>query len=121
MSLVDQIRQATVGAQIVIEERLVDVNGVQVKVVPTTVGNRSKIQKKAVTGYDKNGEPEIDSALFQCLLVIECTVCPESGNKIFTEADIPVFLKQPTGGWFDRLAEGIVASASASVEEAEGN
>lgn len=103
----DLIRSLTVGAKknFAKKEFTYEYNGKECKVEfrELTVKRTRVLQKKAtvVTKYtdDKGKErekSELDGELFMFYLIIEMTYDPETGEKVFTEEDLPAILEMPS-------------------------
>ncbi len=119
---VDALRAATLGKThqfktIKVTHEAEGQDPITVKIKQPTVKQRNDIIKRCRNG--KGPEAQVDEMEFLIQTVIELVLDPESGKKIFTQADRAVLLEQPSGGFIDTF--GTAAAELLSLEGQEKN
>lgn len=113
------LRAATLGSSVRPANKTiaVEVDGVKhtFEVRTPSIAERGQIMKAG--GYNADGTIQSIEGIFraQCVAIIKLAVDPDSGERVFEDADIDDLLAQPAGGWVDRL--GRVAIGMLNVQE----
>lgn len=94
------IRAATVGAKNSFATKMVNIAGVDIQLRQLSVKQRDEI---AVESIKPDKTADIKKMYY--LMIIESAEDPQTGEKIFTRADIESFDNSPSGGWLDELKE----------------
>lgn len=117
MSNVTKIRNATLGAKKNLRKEVVELEGgIKIEVRQPTQRSRSALSEKAT----KDGQ--IDNTLFMIHSVIELSFDPETGEKVFTDADVDAMLSEPSGdSYIDKLFDGVIKVMGANVDDAVKN
>jgi len=84
-----------------------------------TVEERSQIISSSGVVDPKTGDVKPDLAKLQTNSVIALTVDPETGEKMFDEADRESMLKSPAGGWFDELSRVSAQMLNVDLDDAK--
>lgn len=118
----DSLRSKTVGSQKLRFRQTVEFDGDDYLIMSPTVRGRADVIANANTGDE---DMELDSALFQCLALIECVYDPDSERRVFEPGDLASLLDQPVGGFVDILGtpalKALRSSVNDGVEQAEKN
>ena len=122
---IDKLRAVTLGKARHFEKTIVKIDGMSFEVRQPTIGQRGDIRNKMLE-FNPDAEGDESSArfnMFEFLLhaVINLTFDPESGERVFTEEDIPTLKEQPAGGWFDDLTEAASKLCNIKSDETKKN
>ena len=122
----DQLRAATLGANVTFKRESVTINGVSVEVVQPTLQQRGDIRKKATKfsvesdDSDKSAaKMDFDITEMQLHGVIELTVVPGTNERVFSATDIDELRNQPCGGWFDDLSAVAIRLLNVTADKAK--
>lgn len=117
VSMLDQIRAATVGAKATLRKDVVTINGVDIEVRQPTQGARSELIEKCTTADGK-----IKNDLFMYQTIVALCYVPGTDERVFTQSDLDGFKGQPSGDSFlDKLFEAIMKVMGTDTEAAEKN
>jgi hypothetical protein len=104
------LRDSILAADDIKKERITPAGWPQVEVRGLSLGARSKIVKSSTTGK------EVDVAKFYPALVIACTFDPETGSRVFGEADRDA-LNEKSVGPIEEVAKVAMRLSGLSAEE----
>jgi hypothetical protein len=110
MSVRDNIRAKTVGANSEFRKKTIKYEGIEVELRQPSVGSRKALMHKASI------EGKLDTAEFLVWGVIYNTYVPETNELVFEESDYDVLIEKPTGGFMDQFAEVIAELMNVNSE-----
>jgi len=124
-SLRDKIRSKTVGAEKKFREEklsiVLDGEPVDVVVRQPSVEERGMIFASAGS-FEKDSKPDLTKLQVNAVMCLTCVPGPDgksTAEKVFEEADRDSLSKQPTGGWFDDLANAALAQLNFDLADAK--
>lgn len=95
---------------------VVEFEGQTYEVRAPTVKQRSEILERAGV-LDEKKAKKTDTGRMQVVAVVSCTFDPESGERVFENADIEALLEDPAGGIVDALSVPAIAFLNASNDK----
>lgn len=98
------------------KSKTVDFEGQKYEVRAPSVRSRAQILRRA--GVLDEKKKETDPGRMQVAAVIACTFDPESGERVFEEADFEALLEDPAGGVVDALAAPALEFLNTSNDKA---
>jgi hypothetical protein len=109
---VEKLRSATLGKTREFVKELVEIDGCQFELRQPTVKARSRIFDRSVDSGTGKHDP------FAIMLwgIIECTYCPESGERVFTDHDYEALASTPVGGYVDELGKSVMTLFNIDVD-----
>lgn len=98
---VKDLRAATLEKTPQFRSKFVEVNGKQFEMRQITIGERMALRDACT---DKATD-KLDYFQFMYRGIIASCFVPGSSEKVFSDGDYSLFLKQAPGGWLDKLQE----------------
>jgi hypothetical protein len=110
---IKDIRSATLGQQNKFRSEKVKHGSIEVEVRQLSYADRTALIEKC-TKDDK-----MDTLKLQVYAVIYTVVDPETGEKVFNEADYETMVQQPSGGYVDTFSKAAFKVLGLSAEEGD--
>lgn len=113
------LRALTLGRNTKSKPVIVEVEGAKFEVRKPSVRERATILKAAGIVAGKASSAEIDK--LQAMAVINCVYDPETGERVFTDADLNALLDAESGSYVDVLGEHALHFLNVEPAQAAGN
>jgi hypothetical protein len=107
----DKLRAATLGAKNNFQKKVVTINGESFELRQMSIRDRSEVRALTV---DENGFS--DPYAFNVRSVIRCTYAPETGEKVFEDADFEALMDLPADSFMDLLVAEMAKMINVSTD-----